>query len=496
MSVTADSVPNVSPIDPIPAVPPFAVRARLLTPLAAGGAAWEPDGLLVVDAAGRLAYAGPAAGHPAAPGAVDLRPLLALPGLVDLHVHLPQLPNAGRGAGLDVLTWLERYIFPLERGWADDGQGARSAALAFRALASAGTTTALAYCAAYPGSTDVAFAAAEDHGIRAVLGMVLMDRGSYVAEGHPARSLDGAIAASVALCERWHGADGGRLGYAFTPRFALSCTREMLRESAAAARAHDAYWQTHLSEDLGEVAEVARAFPEAHDYVDVYEVAGGLGPRSVMAHAIHLTDHGLARLVETGTRVAHCPSSNLFLSSGLMPLARYLDAGLTIGLGSDVAGGPRLSLFDTMKMGFSAQAARLAVGDDDHTPLDPLAWLRLGTLDGARALGLDAVTGSLEPGKEADLILVDVDRTALPGGPWTADDDADPADLMSRLIFREHPEMVRAAFVRGRRLPGPAGWERPAGWEGAAGVEGPEAFEEPARREPRSIQGAAADWSP
>jgi len=217
---------------------------------------------------------------------------------------------------------------------------------------------------------------------------------------------------------------------------------------------------------------VARTYPEAHDYVDVYELAGGLGPRSVMAHAIHLTDHGLARLVATGTRVAHCPSSNLFLSSGLMPLARYQEAGLVIGLGSDVAGGPRLSLFDAMRMGFAAQAARLAVGDDDHPPLDPLAWLRLGTLDGARALGLDGVTGSLEAGKEADLILVDVDRTALlggPGSPVSRDDDADPAGLVSRLIFREHPEMVRASFVRGRRLPGPAGWERPDGTGRRAG---------------------------
>lgn len=493
MSVAADTVPNVSPLEPIPTAPPFAVRARVLTPLAAGGTRWEPDGLVVVDAAGRLTYAGPAAGHPAAPGAVDLRPLLALPGLVDLHVHLPQLPNAGRGVGLDVLTWLERYIFPLEQDWADDGEGTRVASLGFRALAAAGTTTALAYCAAYPGSTDAAFRAARDHGMRAILGMVLMDRDSYVAEGHPARTLEGALAASVALCERWHGADGGRLGYAFTPRFALSCTREMLRESAAAARGHNAYWQTHLSEDLGEVAEVARTYPEAHDYVDVYDLAGGLGPRSVMAHAIHLTDHGLARLAETGTRVAHCPSSNLFLSSGIMPLARYLDAGLTIGLGSDVAGGPRLSLFDAMRMGFTAQAVQLAVGDDDHQPLDPLAWLRLGTLDGARALGLDAVTGSLEAGKEADLILVDVGRTALLGGPGstvTRDDDADPADLISRLIFREHPEMVRAAFVRGRRLPGPAAWERPAGWEE------PQRWGRLAGRATPSIPGAPAGWSP
>lgn len=468
MSVGRRSVRSVNLTSVLPVAPPFAVRARVLTPLATGGVAWEPDGLVVVDGSGRLAWVGPAAGHPGAAGAVDARLLLALPGLVDLHVHLPQLPNAGRGAGLDVLAWLRRYIFPLEQGWAEDAEGGRLAALGFRALAAAGTTTALAYCAAYPGSTDAAFREAQTHGIRAVLGMVLMDRESYVAENHPARTADRALEASVALCERWHDVDGGRLRYAFTPRFALSCTPGLLRESAAAALAHGAYWQTHLSEDLGEVAEVARMFPEAHDYVDVYDLAGGLGPRSVMAHAIHLTDHGLARLVESGTRVAHCPSSNLFLSSGLMPLARYLDAGLVVGLGSDVAGGPRLSLFDTMRMGFSAQAARLAVGDDDHLPLQPLDWLRLGTLEGARALGLATVTGSLEVGKEADLILVDPDRTdVLPGGRdagargavrLTGRDDDDPSDLVGRLIFREHPEMVRAAYVRGRRLAGPAGW--------------------------------------
>jgi cytosine/adenosine deaminase-related metal-dependent hydrolase len=155
--------------------------------------------------------------------------------------------------------------------------------------------------------------------------------------------------------------------------------------------------------------------------------------------------------VETGTRVAHCPSSNLFLASGVMPLGRYVEAGLSLGLGSDVAGGPDLSIFSVMRVGFYAQSARRVAGLATGPALGPLDWLRLGTLGGADALGMGDVVGSLEKGKEADLIAVDPSYAApIPG---VSDDD--PEDLASRLIFRAHPDMVRAAWVRGRRLEGP-----------------------------------------
>ena len=260
---------------------------------------------------------------------------------------------------------------------------------------------------------------------------------------------------SIVLCERWHGRDDGRLGYAFTPRFAVTCTSDLLREAAAAARAHDAYLQTHLSEDPRELAEVARLFPEACDYTDIYDRADGLGPRTIVAHAIHLADREVARLAETGTKIAHCPSSNLFLASGAMPLGRYLEVGLTVGLGSDVAGGPDLSLFEIMKVGAYTQNLRRVALGDTAPLLAPLDWLRLGTLEGARALGLDDRIGSIEVGKEADLIAVDpalTDPFELGLSAASGDPD-DPADLMSRLIFRHHPSMVRAAWVRGRLLP-------------------------------------------
>jgi guanine deaminase len=447
--VTTSRIPEDSPA--LPERGPFALRVRLLTPLGAGGTAHEPDGLVVVDATGRLTWAGAATGHPALPEAIDVRPWVAMPGLIDLHVHLPQLPNAGVGAGLDLLTWLERYIFPLERDFDDASAAEQLAPAAFRAFAAAGTTTALMYGAVFAPSLDAAFLAAEAHGIRAVIGKVMMDRVTYDESIDPATILERSLRESVDLCSRWHMADEGRLRYAFTPRFAVSCTEAMLRESAAAAGASGAYWQTHVSEDRGEIAEVARLFPDATDYVDVYDRAGGLGPRSVLAHAIHLSDRELARLVESETRIAHCPASNLFLASGVMPLARYLEAGLVIGLGSDVAGGPDLSMFAAMRVGTYTQNALRVVRGDPGAVLGPLDWLRMGTLEGARALGMDAEVGSLEAGKEADLILVDPSLTAPVPGP----DLDDPAALMSRLIFRAHPSMVRGAWVRGRRLEGP-----------------------------------------
>ena len=434
-----------------PDQPPFALRARILTPLAAGGTLHLRDGLLVVGAGGAIASVGPwdpaIVAGPDAPPIVDLRPNVILPGLVDLHVHLPQVPNAGLGAGMNVLAWLERYIFPLEEAF-DAGTARRQMPAILAAFARAGTTTVLGYGAIWQPSMDAAFEAAEAHGIRAVFGKVMMDRQTYDRSIDPATILDVSLRQSAELIERWHGRDGGRLRYAVTPRFAVSCSAELLHESAALARATGAYWQTHLAEDYRELVAVSELFPDARDYLDVYERAGALGPRTIFAHAIHLSDREIARLAESGSRIAHCPESNQFLASGRMHLARYLDEGIVVGLGSDVAGGPDMSLFRAMRTGAYAQNA-LRVAGDQASVLGPLDWLRTGTYEGARALGLEETIGSLEAGKEADFVVVDPSLTApLPG--LEVDD---PADLMSRLIFRSHPDMVRAAHVRGRRLP-------------------------------------------
>jgi guanine deaminase len=441
------------PMPSLPATPPFRLRAGLITPLAAGGFRHERDAIVSVDDRGRLAgitAAQELPSEPAGPPPVDVRPWVVLPGLVDLHAHLPQLPNAGLGAGLHLLDWLERYIFPLEREF-DEETAARVAPAAFRAFAAAGTTTILAYGAIWPGSMDTCFAAAEEHGIRAILGKVMMDRLSYDTSHEPREILDLSLRQSRELCERWHGRDGGRLAYAYTPRFAVSCSAEMLAASAQAAVEAGAYWQTHLSEDRNELEEVARLFPEARDYTDVYDRAGGLRAGTVLAHAIHLSDREIARLAESGAAVAHCPGSNLFLASGAMPLARYQAAGLVIGLGSDVAAGPDVSLFGVMRAGAYTQNGLHALGMAPHPAMPPHDWLRLGTLGGATALGLGDDIGSVEEGKDADLIVVNPAVTEpMPGVAARSDV---PEEILSRLIYRAHPAMVRGAWVRGRLLP-------------------------------------------
>ena len=189
------------------------------------------------------------------------------------------------------------------------------------------------YGAVFQPSLDAAFRAAEAHGIRAVIGKVMMDRGSYDDTLSSARVLDTSLRQSADLCARWHLRDEGRLRYAFTPRFALSCGPDMLRRSAELARETGAYWQTHVAEDRNEIREVAQAFPDAVDYLDVYDQAGGLGPRTILAHAIHLSPREIARVADTDSVIAHCPASNLFLASGAMPLARYRAAGIRVGPG-------------------------------------------------------------------------------------------------------------------------------------------------------------------
>lgn len=440
----------------LPDGPPFTLRAAMLTPVTAGGVRHLLDARIEVDADGRLTRAdewrADAVVDPRDDEhVVDVRPWVVLPGLVDLHMHLPQLPNAGIGAGLDLLPWLERYIFPLERRF-DCASAELLVPQALRALAAAGTTTVVAYAALWEDSTHACFEAAEAHGIRAVIGKVMMDRVTYDDRTRPTRTLEQSVRESVAVCERWHGRDDGRLSYAFTPRFAVSCSAAMLRESARLAGEYGAYWQTHVSEDLDEVAEVRRLFPQARDYLDVYERAGGLEQRAILAHAIHLSDDEVTRLAASGAGVAHCPSSNLFLSSGAMPAARYVSEGIHVGLGSDVAGGPELSILRVARAAAETQrhlelSGRLAA----PAPLDTLDWLRMATLGGAAVLGIDDRIGSVEVGKEADIVLVDPGTTApVPDAP----DPTTPDELVSRLLFRTHPDLVRAAWVRGRRLPG------------------------------------------
>lgn len=440
----------------LPARPPFALRARLLSPLTAGGFLDEPDGLLIVDADGHITWAGRAHERPGRipEDTLDVRPHLLLPGLVDLHGHLPQVPISGVGFDIRILDWLTELMEPVERAF-DRDASRRLSPLYFRLFASAGTTTACLYTSVDAGATHAAFEAAEEHGMRVIMGQPLMDLGRYDRDILDHEVTGVRLQEAAETCERWHGRDGGRLLYAFTPRGALKNSAKLMAESARLAKESGAYWQTHLAEDRDEVAAVAQVHPDAVDNLDVYDRAGGLGPKSILAHVVHVSDREIARIRDTETVVAHCPS-NVWLGGGIMRLAYYRERGLRVGLGSDVGGSMGLSMWVAMQVGALSQNARgILLGDSEHDVRGHLAtldWLRLATLDGARTLGLGHVIGSLEASKDADIILVDSALTSPISGDPIAD-VADASALVSRLIFRPHPEMVQGAWVRGRRLP-------------------------------------------
>jgi len=371
-------------------------------------AGWEyfDDGLLVVEE-GRIAEVGEAAPllakMPADAEVIDYRGKLIVPGFIDCHVHFPQLDIIG-SYGERLLDWLNRYAYPAETRLADPGY-ARNVAEAFVAeLLRNGTTTALVFGTVHPHSVDAIFEAAEARDMRLVAGKVLMDRNCPPELRDDAGS---AYADSKALIERWHGR--GRLGYAITPRFALTSSDAQLEAAGQLAREFPDVWvHTHLAESLDEVAAIAKQFPDSASYLDVYDRFGLLREKSVFAHCLHMNDDDRERMAARGGAAAFCPTSNLFLGSGLFGLQAMRAAGVRCGLGTDVGGGTSLSMLRT------ASEAYKVLHLQQHA-LSPMRALWLATLGAAEALYLDDRLGNLLPGKDADFVVLDYAGSALTG---------------------------------------------------------------------------------
>jgi guanine deaminase len=368
-----------------------------------------------------------------------------VPGLIDLHAHIPQYPVVGR-IEESLLPWLQRYIFPREREFR--AETARTfAPYFFSELARNGTTLAVLYAAIFEDSCHECFAAAEASGMRAIIGKVMMDRGSYGGMEDtriPAVSLE----QTRRLIERWHGTDDDRLGYAVSPRFAITCTAELMKAAGELAREHGTWIQTHLSENHREIQTVRELFPDSPDYTSVYDECGLTGPRSIFGHCVHLSERETAILRDSGSLIAHCPTSNLFLRSGIMSWNKITDAGIPFGLGSDVAGGPELSLWRVMRSALESQIARSFHGES-RIPSSAEIFYQT-TLGAAKALQMDSRIGSLEPGKDADLLVVDLAHIIPSAGGPLLDEDTAPEDLLSLLIHRGGPEATVSTMVRGR----------------------------------------------
>jgi len=381
-------------------------------------------------------YAEIHAAYPEVP-TIDLRGGFLLPGFVDTHIHFPQLHVLG-GMGRQLLDWLEYVALPEEARMTEPAYACQTAHAFVNALAAHGTTTALVFGAHFAGATASLFDAAEKSGLRLVSGMVLSDR-RLRPELHQLPA--DAYRDSTDLIRRFHGK--GRLLYAVTPRFALSASEAMLEVCQTLLRENPGVrFQTHLNENRQEIAEVARLFPWASDYLNVYErfQLGGRG--AVMAHNVHPSDSEVERLAASSTAISHCPCSNAALGSGLFPLGRHIAAGVTCALGTDVGGGTGFGMLKECLQAYLLQ--RLA---PDGVLLNPGHLLYLATRAGAEALGLDEEIGDFSPGKAADLVYLRPPR----GSPLAAviEQTGDPDRILAALFTLGGAESVREVRVEG-----------------------------------------------
>ncbi|HZX52569.1 guanine deaminase [Pseudomonas sp. XK-1] len=361
------------------------------------------DGLLVIDN-GQVAKVG----H-----AVDLLPTLKdveiteyrdaliTPGFIDTHIHYPQTGMIA-SYGEQLLDWLNTYTFPTEKQFEDKAHAADVAGIFLKELLRNGTTTALVFGSVHKQSVDAFFEAAEALNLRMIAGKVLMDRNApeYLTD-----TPESGYADSKELIERWHGK--GRLHYAVTPRFAPTSTPEQLSLAGKLLGEYpDLYMHTHLSENRQEIEWVKQLFPERSGYLDVYDHFKLIGPRAVFAHGVHLCDAECQRLAETGSAVAFCPTSNLFLGSGLFDLNKLEAHGVRVGLGTDVGAGTSFSQLQSLNEAYKIMQLQ-------GKKLDPFKSLYLATLGGAEALYLDDRIGNFAPGKDADFVVLDYNATPL-----------------------------------------------------------------------------------
>ncbi|HYR27197.1 MAG TPA: guanine deaminase [Thermoanaerobaculia bacterium] len=420
-------------------------RARVFTPVSdpfaneiASSYRYFEDGCLAVDENGRITGVGEWAERPEGT-AIELgNDALIVPGFIDTHLHAPQIEMIGSYGG-HLLEWLERYTFPTERQFEDPAHARKVAAAFYDELLRHGTLTALIFSTIHSPATDIFFEEAERRGFRGIIGKTMMDRHApeYLLDKSAQQSYD----ESRVLLTKWHGR--GLLHYAITPRFAPTSTPELLEAAGALKKEFpDAWVHTHISENRNEVRWVRELFPEA-EYADVYDHYGLLGEKSVLAHGVWLTAEELDLLARRGARISHCPNSNLFLGSGLFPLHRVLNAGVVVGLGSDIGAGTTPSFFNAMADAYKVQQVQ-------GVSLSPFQLWYLSTLGGAKTLSLDAETGSLEAGKSADFLVIDLKATPLLTLRTSRASSLE--DLLAGLIFMGDDRTVARSFIAGRAV--------------------------------------------
>lgn len=379
---------------------------------------------------------------------IDLRGKLIVPGFVDTHIHYPQTEMIG-AFGEQLLEWLNNYTFPVEAQYHCPDHAARMSAFFLHQLLSNGTTSALVFGTVHPQSVEALFSAAEALDMRLIAGKVMMDRN---APDNLTETPEQSYQQTRALIERWH--QRGQLSYALTPRFAPTSSPQLLEKVQQLRQAFPDTWlHTHLSENTQEVAWVKQLFPERAGYLDVYHHYQLTGRRSVFAHCVHLDDSEWQCLHDTDSTIAFCPTSNLFLGSGLFNLKRSWQQGVKVGIGTDVGAGTTFSMLQTLGEAYK-------VGQLQQYKLSAAEAFYHATLGGARSLDLDHAIGNFNPGKEADFVVLDPAVSALQ--TLRIGNSKDIWEKLFVLMTLGDDRNIAQTWVNGRPV-----WQRDAGEQAA-----------------------------
>ena len=376
----------------------------------------------------------------------DFSGKLICPGFIDIHNHLAQFHLCGLYEG-NLFNWLENLIYPCEDSFKSEELAKKSTKVFFKKLLKNGTTCTSTYVTIHKQATDIAFQSAKNCGIRAFIGNVLMDQQCPINFRSEVRK---QLKNSKELIEKWDRYDNNRLRYVLTPRFAVSCSFDLLKGVGNLAKKYDVYIQTHLAENRTELKLIKKLFPEFESYTEIYYKAGILSDKTILAHCIYLTEKEIDILHKTGSKICHCPTSNRFLASGIMPYRKYKENGLCIGLGTDVAGGYSLSMLNEMKEAIeSSKIINLVIQKKEYELMTVEEAFYLATLGGAKALSMENKIGSLEKGKSADFLVIDYHKL---NEFKDSDLHKNPKTILSKIIYCGSEQIIEQVYIRGKRV--------------------------------------------
>ena len=416
-----------------------AIKASIFNPIDLELSDFFDNGLLIYDNDGKIVYCG---NYDSCPYDKEILQLIdysdsyIIPGLIDTHTHLPQVSAIGLGSG-KLLEWLENYIFPLEKKFTDLDFAYSQSEFFFNSMLKSGTTTAAIYSALDLESTNIAFAVANESKIRAYIGSPLMDLPN---NSQYYQSIDANINKMNKILSKWHKFTN-KLELVVTPRFAGSCSFDLLKYAGDFANQNNLIIQTHISENISELAFIKNLHPNFKNYTDIYYSAGLLTDRTLLAHSIYLNNNEINLIKTQNCTICHCPTSNRYLSSGVMPLMNYLEMDMKIVLGTDVAGGFSLSVINEMKEAIE-NTKIYNIFNNSEKVLKPQNSLYLATKAGATALNNDKI-GSLENDKYADFVVLK---------PNFQFNDLNSTEILGKIIYSQNLFDINSVYIQGEKI--------------------------------------------